>query len=112
LETLLREAELEPAGWTRALYAPPLALTARWADGFETLGATLWPAFSGVILVEAVKQTFAVKPKGKLARRPVFAIGGLNPAPAALAGPSATGRLVSAPRACGRLWRPARVRVG
>jgi SAM-dependent methyltransferase len=82
LERLVREAELEPVGWTRALYAPPLAWTARWADGFEQIGASLWPGFAGVILMEATKQTFAVRPKGRTARvparaRPVFA-----PAPA------------------------------
>src|ERR1700679_865982 len=33
LEALVREADLEPAGWTRALYAPPLAWAARWGGG-------------------------------------------------------------------------------
>ena len=35
LEAVLRAADLEPSGWTRALYAPPFAWTARWAEGFE-----------------------------------------------------------------------------
>ena len=82
LEALLREADLEPSGWTRALYAPPWPWAARWADAFETFGARLWPAFSGIILMEAVKQTFAVKPKGARARVRVFAPGALQPAPA------------------------------
>ena len=64
LETLVREADLEPMGWTRALYAPPLAWAARWAEGFEQAGARLWPPFAGLILMEAAKQTFAVRPKG------------------------------------------------
>ena len=38
LEALVREADLEPAGWTRALYAPPLSWAARWAEGFEQVG--------------------------------------------------------------------------
>ena len=63
LEQLVREAELEPIAWSRALYAPPLAWTAGWAEGFEQVGARLWPQFSGMILLEAVKRTFAVKPK-------------------------------------------------
>ena len=63
LEELVREAELEPAAWSRALYAPPLEWTAGWAEAFEQVGSRLWPQFSGVILLEAVKQTFAVKPK-------------------------------------------------
>jgi SAM-dependent methyltransferase len=82
LESLLREAGLEPAGWTRALYAPPLGLTVGWAEGFEQIGARLWPALSGVILMEAVKQTFAVKPRGVRAQARVF-VPVLQPSPAA-----------------------------
>lgn len=63
LEELVRQAELEPAAWSRALYAPPLDWTAGMAETFEQLGSRLWPQFSGLILLEAVKQTFAVKPK-------------------------------------------------
>lgn len=77
LETLVREADLEPIGWTRALYAPPLAWASRWAEGFEQAGARLWPPFAGLILMEAAKQTFAVRPEGVRARarapaRPIF----------------------------------------
>jgi SAM-dependent methyltransferase len=82
LESLLREADLEPSGWTRALYAPPFAWCAPWAEGFEQVGAWLWPSFSGLILMEAVKQTFAVKPRGQRARARVFAPGSLAPVPA------------------------------
>lgn len=84
LESLLREAELEPSGWTRALYVPPFGWAARWAEGFEQVGAWLWPRFAGLILMEAVKQTYAVKPKGVKARARVF-----NPVPLpAPAGPA------------------------
>eukprot|EP01030_Chromulinospumella_sphaerica_P016483 gene16483-16298_t len=82
LEDLLREAGLEPTGYTRALYAPPFAWAARWADGFEQVGARLWPGFAGVILMEAVKQTFAVKPRGSRARIRSRAPGILAPVPA------------------------------
>jgi SAM-dependent methyltransferase len=82
LERLIRDAELEPAGWTRALYAPPLPMAAGWAEGFEQVGARLWPRFAGLILMEAVKQTFAVKPRGHRARVRVFAPGVLAPSPA------------------------------
>lgn len=92
LEALLREADLEPSGWTRALYVPPFQWATRWAEGFEQVGARLWPQFSGLILIEAVKQTFAVKPKGAKARAPVFAPGVL-PAPAGPA-PARTRRLL------------------
>jgi SAM-dependent methyltransferase len=81
LEQLVRDAELEPIAWSRALYLPPLEWTAGWAEGFEQIGSRLWPQFSGLILLEAVKQTFAVKPKAApaLTRR---AAGALRPAPA------------------------------
>ena len=72
LEVLVREAELEPVAWTRALYTPPIAWMARWAEGFEQIGAWIWPMLSGVILMEAVKQTFAVKPKGSRVAARVF----------------------------------------
>ena len=75
LEGLLREAELEPLGWTRALYAPPLEGAHGWAGAFEQIGARLWPAFAGAILIEAAKQTFAVIPRGTRVRvraTPVF----------------------------------------
>jgi len=55
-------------GLSRALFAPPLQWTAGWADGFEQAGQRLWPAFSGLIMLEAVKQTFAVKPKAAAPR--------------------------------------------
>jgi len=64
LEALMREAGLEPVAWSRALYVPPWSWAEPWAAGFEQIGARLWPLWSGVILIEGVKQTFAVKPKG------------------------------------------------
>lgn len=63
LERLLREAELEPYAWSRALYVPPWPLFARWSEGWEQAGARAWPPFAGLILLEAVKRTFAVKPR-------------------------------------------------
>jgi SAM-dependent methyltransferase len=97
LEALLREADLEPAGWTRALYTPPLPIAARWAEGFEQVGARLWPRFAGLILMEAVKQTFAVKPRGSRARVRVFAPGVLAPSPGGPA-PVRTAPVRKAPR--------------
>ena len=82
LGELMREAELEPSGWTRALYVPPVGWMARWADGFEQVGSRVWPAFAGVLMMEATKQTFAVKPQGQRARVRV-ARPGLLPAPGA-----------------------------
>lgn len=59
----LREAGLEPTGWTRALYVPPFPWLAGWAEGFEQAGSRLWPPLSGLILMEAVKQTLALQPR-------------------------------------------------
>lgn len=82
LEALAREAELEPAAWTRALYVPPWRWCARWAGGFEQVGPWAWPMLSGLIMLEAVKQTFAVRPKGRAAPVRVFVPGALRPQPA------------------------------
>jgi len=87
LETLVRDAQLEPVARSRALFAPPLRWTAGWADGFEQTGQRLWPAFAGLIMIEAVKQTFAVKPRGKRAPVRVFVPGVLAPQPARKAAP-------------------------
>lgn len=81
LESLVREAGLEPTAWSRALYLPPLAWMGSWAEPFEQAGARLWPGLSGLILLEAVKQTFAVKPKGHRARARVMSPGSLQPMP-------------------------------
>jgi SAM-dependent methyltransferase len=103
LAELLREADLEPSGWTRALYVPPVGWMARWAEGFEQAGSRLWPGFAGILLMEAVKQTFAVKPKGSRAavRRPALA-----PLPASGAAP--VSRAPKATPAHGRLAPPRR----
>lgn len=87
LAELLREAELEPSGWTRALYVPPLRWAAGWAEGFEQAGSRIWPGFSGLVLMEAVKQTFAVKPREARVRVRIAAPV-LNPAPAGRTGAS------------------------
>lgn len=85
LETLCRQAELEPVAWSRALYAPPWRGAARWADGLEQIGPWIWPMMSGLILMEVVKHTFAVRPKGLGAPVTVFVPGALRPQPAARA---------------------------
>ena len=81
LAELLREAELEPSGWTRALYVPPIPWMAGWAEGFEQAGSRLWPGFAGLVLTEAVKETFAVKAKTARVRAPAVRPG-LSPVPA------------------------------
>lgn len=82
----LRGAGLEPTGWTRALYVPPVPWLASWAEGFERLGSRLWPSVSGLILMEAVKQSLALQPRAAPAvvRRPLRrrAAVGARPQPA------------------------------
>lgn len=55
----LEEALFESTSYARALYLPPLAGLARYADLFERVGRRLYPRFSGVIVVEAVKRLYA-----------------------------------------------------
>jgi SAM-dependent methyltransferase len=71
VEEVVRTAELEPAAWSRCLYVPPLQFLAPYAEAFERAGSRIAAPLSGLILLEAVKQTFAVKPRG--ARAPAFA---------------------------------------
>lgn len=84
LADLLREAELEPTGWTRALYVPPVTWLAGWAEGFEQAGSRLWPGFAGLVLTEAVKESFAVKARPSRVRAPAVRPG-LSPVPASRA---------------------------
>lgn len=58
LTTLLREAMFSPLGWSEALAMPPFRH--RWwvhsGTGWERIGRAVWPAFAGVLIVEATKQ--------------------------------------------------------
>lgn len=83
LEGAVREAGLEPIAWSRALYAPPLRAFAPWAEAIEHIGSRLAPPLSGVVMLEAVKQTFAVRPRGAVA--PAFARPVFRPVPAGAA---------------------------
>ena len=59
-----------------ALYCPPMnkLCGTRMTNGFEKFGETVWPGFSGLVLVEAVKRLYAgreVRAKKKI-KRPQF----------------------------------------
>lgn len=70
LERLLSEALFTPVDWGAALYLPPVdrQLVLRSAMAIERLGARAWPAFAGVILVEAKKELTAPIGKGVQSR--------------------------------------------
>lgn len=62
LTTLLRNAQFSPAGWTSMLFMPPStrSFMVGSATLFERMGSWVGPGFSGLIMVEAIKQVYAV----------------------------------------------------
>ena len=74
---------LEPVGVTPCLFAPPFRARALPSAAlvWERVGARLWPAFSGVLVVEAIKQVYAEV--RVVAKKPAFvpipALSGLSP---------------------------------
>ncbi len=84
LEKFLRQASLEPVGMSQCLFLPPFGFRLFGAASlaWERIGARIWPAFSGVILVEAIKQVYAGirAPAKKSAFVPIPAFPGLTPA--------------------------------
>jgi len=61
LDKLLTDGLFQPTGWQGALYAPPVSIRAliHASTTFERVGSMAWPAFSGVVIVEASKQLMA-----------------------------------------------------
>lgn len=90
LTQLLRDAMFTPLEWSQALFLLPLnwPLGLKWATTWERIGALLWPAFSGVILVEAGKQIYAAAPTFGLET----VRGRLSPVPAGYSLPRETTR--------------------
>jgi SAM-dependent methyltransferase len=70
LTQMLREAKFSPLGWSHALFVPPLqsGFLVRSAPAWERVGMWLSRGFSGVILVEAMKQVYAIS-SGKKVKR-------------------------------------------
>ncbi len=62
LQQILRDAQFAPSAWAHALFVPPIrrGFIQRSAPAFERAGLWLSPGFSGVIIVEAIKQVYAV----------------------------------------------------
>lgn len=85
LTRLLRDAQFSPAGWANVLFVPPIrrSFVARSAPAWERLGLWIWPRFSGVVMVEAVKQVYAVSARKRQRRLvPVLKPPPLLPQPA------------------------------
>ncbi len=74
LSRLLRDALLTPTVWSDGLHFPPMRRRgySRIKIAFEWLGRHLWPAFSGVIVVEATKRLYQGLPAPARARRHVM----------------------------------------
>lgn len=60
LDRLLKETLYSPIDWTGALYMAPFerSFLIRSGVAFERVGGRLWPALSGVVIVEATKQLY------------------------------------------------------
>lgn len=88
LAGLLRENQFEVVSWAPALFLPPASgtLALSTASMLEKLGGYAMPAVSGVIIVEAMKQVYALS-SGKRARRFVPRLN-----PVLLPGPAAARR--------------------
>jgi SAM-dependent methyltransferase len=84
LSALLKESQFSVVSWSHALYFPPstrsTVLSA--AAAIERMGSRLMPALSGVIIVEAVKQVYAVAAGKRMRRLSSRARPALAPAPA------------------------------
>lgn len=75
LTTLLRESMFSPLGWSEALAAPPIARRPWLRTGlnWERVGVMLWPAFAGVVIVEATKQLYqGIPARAGNSLRPAF----------------------------------------
>ncbi|MEJ1967606.1 MAG: methyltransferase domain-containing protein [Rhizomicrobium sp.] len=90
LDRLLRSALFEPVAWNRALYMPPFRgrRLIRAGSGWDRLLRRLFPALSGVHLVEATKTFYGAAPAA--AANPVRQWSTARDAPAASAQHSLT----------------------
>lgn len=70
LTALLRESLFSPVAWREALHMLPVKRrrVRRPSSPWERIGARFWPAFAGVIIVEATKQLYQGLPVRKPAQ--------------------------------------------
>ena len=101
ISKLLKEAMFSPEEWQYALYMPPFSwqILLRWPVVWERIGLLLWPAFSGLIMVEASKQIYGAIPareSRRLSRRIVPVPAGVAPRAISTAGTPPADRTDSA----------------
>lgn len=76
LKSVLRTARFQPTVGSNALYIPPVKAMARprLVNGMERFGETVWPGFSGLVLVEAIKRLYVTPDNGHAEKvaRPKF----------------------------------------
>lgn len=74
LARLLRDAMLTPTQWSDALHFPPMSRrgVVRFHAQIERFGRRWWPAFSGVVMVEATKRLYQGLPVTRRAAKPVL----------------------------------------
>lgn len=80
LSLLLKDCLFVPDNWGETLFVPPLRWrpVLRGAGAWEQLGAAMWPGFSGLTIVEAVKDTYGISTvqearKARSRLRPIIA---------------------------------------
>ncbi len=77
LKAALSVAGFQPTVGSNALYIPPVKMLARpkLVTGMERFGETVWPGFSGLVLVEAIKRLYVTPDNGHAEKvaRPKFA---------------------------------------
>jgi len=76
LRLVLSQVGFQPTVSSNALYIPPLKGLAKpkFSMTVERFGETVWPGFSGLVLVEAIKRLYATPDNGQAQKvaRPVF----------------------------------------
>jgi SAM-dependent methyltransferase len=74
LTEILRGQNFAPTGWANALFVPPFdrGFFVRSAPAWERIGLWVSPGFSGILMVEAVKQVYAVSAAKKRKLVPRF----------------------------------------
>ena len=67
LKRLLNNAMFESTSSNTALFVPPVKMKflLKSAHAWEKLGSKVWPAFSGMLIVEAMKSVYATIPESK-----------------------------------------------